>query len=370
MDGTICPDTSCTRLTVRWTVGRVSTEIEENMAVKINIRKVFSAAFWSVAGAGVLVLLIAAIRYRNSNVCKGFRIEIAGATPSEAVFIDKKGIADILTAAGAGKGRNRPIHSFDLRHLEMALGKNVWIKEAQLFFDNNDILQVRVIEREPVARIFTRDGGSCYIDSSGVQLSLPDKLQAQLPVFTGYPGQKIALHGNDSLLTRNILRLADFIRRDSFWNARIAQVAILPGNGFELEPENGDQRIAFGDGSDIAAKFHRLDMFYRQVLSRTAPGKYNRIDISYSGQIVATKTGDVHSRYDSVQGMNNIRQMIHSAQQLQPDTVRQQNIRPLEQSTPAEQNLSTLDLVPDSGDSTPKAVMPPPKNRKKTTNNK
>src|ERR1700754_2782337 len=106
------------------------------MAVKINIRKGVAAAFWSVAGAGVLVLLVAAIRYRNGNVCKGYKIEIAGSTPSEALFVDKKGIAEILNAAGAGRGQNKPIHSFDLRHLESALGKNVWIKEAQLFFDN------------------------------------------------------------------------------------------------------------------------------------------------------------------------------------------------------------------------------------------
>src|SRR5579859_179961 len=222
------------------------------MAVKLNIRKVVSAVFWMVAGTGVLVLLIAAIRYRNSNVCKGFKIGITGgsSTGDHALFIDKKGISDILTAAGAGKGQNKPIQSFDLRRLEAALGRNVWIKEAQLFFDNNGILQVRVVEREPVARVFTRDGNSCYIDSSGVQLPLPDKLTARLPVFTGYPGQKIMLHGGDSVLTMEILHLSDFIRRDSFWTAQIAQVAILPDKGFELEPEAGDQRIGFGDGRD------------------------------------------------------------------------------------------------------------------------
>ena len=321
------------------------------------------------AGSGVLVLLVAAIRYRNSNVCKGFRIEIAGPSP----YIDKKDIADILTAAGAAKGQNKPIHAFDLRRLETTLGKNVWIKEAQLFFDNNGILQVRVTEREPVARVFTRDGNSCYVDSGGVQLPLPDKLPAQLPVFTGYPAAKIMSHGGDSALTRDILRLTGFIRNDSFWMARIAQVAILPGNEFELEPEQGSQRIHFGDGADIAAKFHRLSIFYREVLSRTDPAKYERVDVAYAGQVIATKRGSTPARYDSVQGMNNIRQMIRSAQQLQPDTLRQQNVRPLElNNSGTEQNLGTLDLLPGATDSSapkPKAVMPP-KNRKKTTNNK
>lgn len=339
------------------------TKKERTMAAKINIRKVFSALFWMAAGTGVLVLLVAAIRYRNSNVCKGFRIEIAGPSP----YIDKKDIADILTNAGAVKGQNKPIQAFDLRRLEAALGKNVWIKEAQLFFDNNGILRVKVTEREPVARVFTRDGNSCYIDSSGVQLPLPDKLPAQLPVFTGYPAAKIVLHGRDSALTRDILRLTGFIRGDSFWTARIAQIAILPGNEFELEPERGSQRIHFGNGADIPAKFRRLSIFYQQVLSRTDPGKYDRIDIAYTGQVIATRRGGTPSRYDSVQGMNNIRQMIRSAQQLQPDTLRQQNVRPLEENNNATEQMSgTLDLLPGATDSAAK----PPKNRKKTTNNK
>lgn len=331
------------------------------MAARINIRKVVSAVFWMAAGTGVLVLLVAAIRYRNSNVCKGYRIEIAGATASgdHGLFIDKKAIAEILTAAGAGRGQNKPIQSFDLRRLESALGRNIWIKEAQLFFDNNGILEVRVIEREPIARIFTRGGNSFYIDSSGVQLPLPDKRPSRLPVFTGYPGEKI--QGNDSALTMGILHLSGFIRRDSFWTAQIAQVVITPGNNFELEPEVGSHRIIFGDGSDIPAKFHRLFVFYKEVLSRTGLDKYDGINVSYAGQVVAMKKGSEHDRYDSIQGLNNIRQLIRSAQQLQPDTIRQQNIRPLERGNNlTEQNLPNLDLVPDAGDSSSK-----PKNRKK-----
>jgi cell division protein FtsQ len=338
------------------------------MAINLHISKLVAAVFWSVAGAGVLVLLIAAIRYRNSNVCKGYRIVIIGAGPSGALFIDKRDIAGILNAAGAAKGQHKPIQSFDLRRLESALARNSWIKEAQLFFDNNDTLQVKVVERQPVARIFTRDGNSCYIDSSGVQLPLAGRFPVLLPVFTGYPGQKILLHGSDSALTRDILRLSGYIRSDSLWMAQIAQVVILPDNRFELEPAVGNYRVAFGDGSDIEAKFHRLLLFCKEVLGRSAPDKYDRIDISYAGQVVATRRGSEHPRYDSVQGMNNIRQMIRSAQQLQPDTSRA--VRPLEQATMTEQNLNTIDLVPGEEESKqtqkPRAIMPP-NNRKKTT---
>lgn len=310
------------------------------MAVRINIRKIVSVTIWGIVGAGVIVLLVAAVRYRNNNTCKGFRIEIAG------TFIDKKGITELLTSAGAGHGQDRPIPSFDLRRLESALEKNVWIKKAQLFFDNNGILRVNVLEREPAARIFTSDGASFYIDSMGVQLPLQDKVQVRLPVFTGYPASKIRLQGRDSAVTSDLLQLSCFIRQDSFWSAQIAQVAITADKTFELEPEIGKHRITFGDGSDIRQKFHRLFVFYKEVLSRTGFDKYSRIDVSYAGQVVGIKRGSEQSRYDSIQGMNNIRQLILSAQQLQQDTI--QNVRPLERNTMTEQNLTNYDLVPDS----------------------
>jgi len=332
------------------------------MAIRINIRKILSVTLWSTVGAGVLVLLVAAIRYRNNNTCKGYRIDISG--PSAELFVDRKEMGDILASAGAGKASNKPIVSFDLRRLESTLEKNVWIRDAQLFFDNNGILRVNVIEREPIARIFTTDGNSFYIDSSGVQLPLSGKLPAKLPVFTGYPSTRVRL--------------------DPFWMAQIAQVDITPARTFELIPMIGNQVIGFGDGDDFQQKFHRLFLFYKEVLSRTGFNKYSRIDVAYAGQVIGTRAGSESNRFDSLQGMNNIRQMIRSAQQLQPDTIRQQNVRPLEHSTLTEQNLANYDLIPDSAmDSAdanpnqkpvaPKGAMPNgpkalmPKNNKKTT---
>ncbi len=332
------------------------------MAIKINIRKVFTAIFWCIAGAGGVVLLVAAIRYRNSNVCKGYHIGITGPASATTPFIDRKGIVDLLTAAGAAKGQGRPIQSFDLRRLETTLEKNLWIKDAQLFFDNNGILQVRILEREPMARIFTREGNSFYIDSSGVQLPLQDKFPARLPVFTNYPSPRIRLQGEDSLLTAGILQLSGFIRQDSFWTAQIAQIDINADKNFELEPEVGDHRITFGDATDIAPKFHRLFVFYKEVLSRIGMDKYDRIDVSYAGQVVATRKGSGGNRYDSQQGLDNIRQLIRSAQQLQPDTTRQQNIRPLEHTTLTEQNLSSYDLVPEATPPAPSVNKPSLKN--------
>jgi len=319
------------------------------MAIKVNIKKIVSLTLWCTLGAGVLVLLVAAIGYRNNKTCKGYRIEIAGASGTQ--FIDKKQILDLLAGTGIGKIQNTPIAHFDLRRMEAVLEKNVWIKDAELFFDNNEVLRVNVTEREPVARVFTHEGNSFYMDSSGVQLPLSDRLTAKLPVFTNYPEAKISVHGRDSLLIVQMRQMSTFLRKDSFWMAQIAQLDVTPDKRFELIPTVGNHIIAFGDGSDYPAKFHRLFVFYKEVLSKTGFDKYSRIDVAYAGQVIGTHKGSEGTRMDSLQGMRNIQQMIRSAQLLQSDTIHQRDMRPLERPTQTEQTLTNYDLIPASGDS-------------------
>jgi cell division protein FtsQ len=309
-----------------------------------HIRKGIAMTLWIVAGGSVLVLLIAAIKYRNNNTCKGYRIEIVGG--GKLLFADQKDITKMITDAGIAKVQNKPIAFFDLRRMEGMLEKNIWIRDAQLFFDNNSFLHVKVAEREPVARIFTREGSSFFIDSSGTQLPLSEKIKTKLPVFTGYPAPGIRLHGEDSVLTSQLRQLGSFIRNSPFWMAEISQVDITPSRTFELIPTIGEHVVEFGDGTDCAGKFHRLFVFYREVLARAGFEAYARINVAYAGQVIGVKNGKDDDRRDSIAGLNSIRQLIRHAQQMQPDTARQQRTMPLETNTQSEESLQNYDLVP------------------------
>ena len=325
------------------------------MGIKINIGKIFSTLIWGCIGTAVLVLLVAAIRYRNSNTCKGFLINLTGAA------VPKRDIVKLLSGPDVPALRNRPIQSYDLRRYETTLERNIWIQKARLFFDNNSVLHVDITERVPVTRIFAGDGKSFYLDSNGVKLPLLTPMPVRLPVFTGFPAARTGHRESDSArrladsqLTAGIRQISAYLRRDTFWMGQIAQININADRSFELEPETGNQRISFGDGNDVAEKFHRLALFYRQVLSKFGPERYQRIDISFSGQVVATRKGSEARRYDSLQALENIRQLIRSAQQMQPDTLRQQSVRPLETNGMTEQNLSTHDLLPATDTHKPK----------------
>lgn len=259
------------------------------MGIKRNIRRVIFICIWALAGAGVIVLLVAAVNSRNQQTCKGYDIDINGRAEGHW-FIDKNDVVDVLTSNKTITIRNKKIESFDLNRLEARLEKEVWIKDAELYFDNQGILKVEVEEREPIARIFNSQGQSFYIDSTGHRLPLSDKMSARLPVFTGFPGDaKKVKTKADKKLVKHIKELSLYLLKDPFWMAQVSQIDITPSREFEIVPTVGNHLIEFGDGTDHEKKFQRLFVFYKQVLAKTGMEKYERIKVQYDKQVIGVK---------------------------------------------------------------------------------
>jgi cell division protein FtsQ len=284
---------------------------------KTTIRKVLFIAVWLCIGGGMLTLLLAAISKKNKGQCKGYFISIKGV--QDNFFIDKKDVEQLLMKATKGTIKGEPVASFNLHELEQMLDHNTWIREAELYFDNQDVLHVVVTEKEPVARIFTTEGNSFYIDSLGRKMPLSDKLSARLPVFTSFPDRK-ALTSKDSLLLNDVRVTANFIINDPFWMAQVAQIDITPENTFEMIPVVGNHLVKLGNGENIAQKFYRLMVFYKQVLSKTGFDKYKLIDVQYKGQVIASKyAGD--AKVDSIQLRKNVEKLLQQSRDAQNDTV-------------------------------------------------
>lgn len=285
------------------------------MKVKRRIRKIVVIGCWLIAGSGMLILLVAAIRSRNNQVCAGYAVDISG--PKEQWFMNKKDVIDLLTKSGTVVLKGKPIQEIDLRRIEERMEKEPWIRNVELFIDNNEMLQVKVEEREPVARIFTLGGNSFYIDSSGAQLPLSEKLSARVPVFTGFPAEKTKLRGADSILVEQVKQLSAFILKDPFWMAQIAQVDITPARTFEIMPTIGNHVIEFGDGTGYEKKFRRLLRFYQEVLSKAGMNMYERINVQYDKQVIGMKKEMVMSRNDSLQAVRNVARMIAASNAVQ-----------------------------------------------------
>lgn len=252
-------------------------------------------ALWIAMGIATVVLLGAAMQQKNKKACADVKIEISGA--EEHMFIDEKDILQIINASGNVIGKE--IASIGLQQMEAELEVNAWVKNAELFFDNNQVLQVNIQERQPIARIFTVQGSSFYLDTAAVQLPLSEKLTARVPAFTNFPNDKKVMAKGDSLVLKQVIEIGKYIVNDSFWMAQIAQVDVTPSATFEIIPVLGNHIVSIGDASDLQNKFNRLYTFYKKAWIQNGMNTYERLDVRYNNQVVAIKKGWSTARVDS-----------------------------------------------------------------------
>jgi cell division protein FtsQ len=289
----------------------------KKMNAKTTIRKILFIAVWLCIGGSMVSLLLAANSKKNKGQCKDYSIVIKGARSN--FFIDKKDVEQLMIKEMKGTVKGKSVAAFNLHALEQKLEHHTWISDAELYFDNRDVLHVTVIEKEPVARVFTTEGNSFYIDSLGRKLPLSDKLSARVPVFTSFPDKKI-LSAKDSVLLNDVKMTANFIINDPFWMSQVAQVDITPNRQFVMIPVVGHHLVKLGNGENINHKFRRLMIFYKEVMSKTGFDKYKVINVQYKGQVVASKYTD-DPKVDTAQLKKNVEKLLQKARDAQNDTV-------------------------------------------------
>jgi cell division protein FtsQ len=291
---------------------------------RYSIKKITFAILWLVVGVSTAVLVAAAMQNKDASHCKKIEIKITGienALFSNEKFVDEKDILNTIKNVCNTHPVGKSMGSFNLRKIERELEKSKWIKNAELFFDNNDVLMVKVQEREPVARIFTNSGASFYIDTALMMLPISDKFSARLPVFTGFSSDKIVLSSIDSNLLQQIKTISTAIQKNSFLMAMIEQVDITPQHNFEMVPKIGNQVIVFGNATDVEEKFSKLQLFYKQVMIKTGWSRYSEINVQFKNQLVAKRRGAEDKTADSVRTLQLMQLIAVNAAKQAEDSV-------------------------------------------------
>lgn len=289
------------------------------MPSKHTIKQILLTTWWILLGVGCTVLLAAAVGNKNHQRCKRVEVHINGA--HNHFFIDQPDVMKVVADYAGQNPVGLPMGDFDLVGMEAQLEKDVWVKDAEVYFDNHRVLQVAVEEREPIARVFTNGTRSFYIDDSPAMLPLSDKFSARVPVFTGFPSEALVLSKADSNLLKEIKTVSRAIERDSFLNILIQQVAINSQRHFEMIPTIGNQVILLGDASDLDAKVRKLKLFYEQVIAKYGWNRYSLVNLQYKGQVVAKLKGADDVSADSLRTIQLMQHMAATAEQLASDSI-------------------------------------------------
>jgi cell division protein FtsQ len=268
--------------------------------------KIIRNILWLSFAIAMVVLLGAAVQLKNRQLLTTVKVTIEGA--EEHLFVDEK---DILAIINQKQNINQlPLHKIPLQQLEKNIEATAWVKNAEIFINNKKELEINIQERQPIARIFAKQGYSFYVDSTGKILPLSEKLSARVPMFTGFGGNIFKLSSPDSLVLQQIINISKAIVVDSFFMAQTAQIDITPQATFELIPTIGNHIVTLGYANDIASKLHRLLTFYKKAWLQTGINTYEKIDVQYSNQVVAIKRGTAKQIADSAAAKKALADML------------------------------------------------------------
>jgi cell division protein FtsQ len=229
---------------------------------------------------------------QSKLMCKTIKVTILDSAANG--FVTKNEIIDLLRVEGITPNESKLKH-INRNSIEIILNNRNAILKSQVSYTRDGILRVNILQRRPILRIETPNGGF-YMDESAYIFPLVKTFTSYVPIVSGniplrlFPGHrgKAKKELEWSIALRD---LGLFLEKDEFWSSVIEQIYIDEKGIIHLSPRIGEQEIIFGNLDNIEYKFKKLYVFYHDVMPLEGWQKYKSINLQFSNQIVCKKRG-------------------------------------------------------------------------------
>lgn len=263
-------------------------------------KKIAFKSLLVICAIGLVLSLGFVNKEQDELRCKSLEIDVN--QDGDLFFLDRSDIEKLIKSRGDSI-IGEPKSKLNIPDLEKALNSHADIANAEACVTIDGQVKIKVLQRRPIVRIFNGNGDSYYMDEAGKLMPLSDKYTAKVLVANGkiwesygkYYKRTMEEIAADSAVRSNtmldeVYAMATFIEANAFWKAQVQQIFINDNKDMELVPMVGDQKIIFGDTTNMEEKFKKLQIFYSQGLNTTGWwNKYSTINLKFKNQIVCTK---------------------------------------------------------------------------------
>ena len=170
------------------------------------------------------------------------------------------------------------LSNFYLNELEVAFLQHPAVKNAQVYSNQEGVININLQQSKAVVRIKT-DNTDYYLDEQGMKMPLSSEYTPRVLVVTGEVNES-----NHS----SIFSFVERINKEKFWKSQITQLH-FNNNEVIIIPRVGSQKIHFGTLTDVNKKLGNLYQFYKQAMPVKGWENYSEISLAYNNQIVCTK---------------------------------------------------------------------------------
>ena len=224
----------------------------------------------------VLILILSIGLFYGSNLKNNDRIisdVIVSIEPNTTYFISADSVKNLVL-----KHINSSKDSIALVKIENEIDNNTYVEKSQVFKTVGQQLYVTVNQKEPIARLITKDS-SFYLDKNSNFMSLSKLQSVKVPVVFGYNSET-----NLDFLTK----VSILIKEDDFLKNNVSQI-MLNDNKISLKLRDYRASILIGDNNRLKSKITNLKAFYIRAKEEGDLKNYNMINLQFENQVVGVK---------------------------------------------------------------------------------
>ncbi|MEM9821061.1 MAG: hypothetical protein AAF985_08310 [Bacteroidota bacterium] len=234
-------------------------------------------------------LFITTVEKKRSRTVDAVDIRIAALSTGDNLITRE----DVFVAIERSFGHRvlgLPIGALNVEKVERVLEADPFIRDADVFIDALNTVQIEVSQREPILRVIDQNGLNYYLDHEGKMMPLSPHFTARVLVATGaIPPFDPGYQSRKGNRIKKIYEMCQIILQDELLEVLIGQIDINSKGEISMVPILGNQTIEFGDLVEVSDKIFRLKTFYAEAMPRLGWKKYKTINLKFRNQVVCKK---------------------------------------------------------------------------------
>ncbi|MFC2090434.1 cell division protein FtsQ/DivIB [Bacteroidota bacterium] len=257
------------------------------------IKRIVHSIIWLGILTWMTVIMGFVSGAKKEVLCQEIAIDISDSL--DIKFVTTGMIREVLAGSGINTQGN-PVEAIQTRELEFLIEQNPYVANAEVHVNIDGLLKVSIDQRKPLMRVMPGGKGGYYIDQDGYKLPLSDTYSPMVLLFTGrlefeeFQGESSAtMVDTTKQEISNLMAFARYVQSSDFWNQQIVQIYRNRSAEYELIPRVGAHQIFLGTLENYRTKLRNLKLLYEQGFSAYGWNTYDKINLSYSNQIICTK---------------------------------------------------------------------------------
>ena len=132
----------------------------------------------------VAMIWIIARNRKANTFAEGLQVNVQVLASGDKLISERDVRQALLTAFGSDI-ENSELANLELERMERVLEGDPFVKNADVYIDQNNQLHINIEQREPVVRVLDNNGNNYYLDAAGKKMPPSKNFAARVIVATG-----------------------------------------------------------------------------------------------------------------------------------------------------------------------------------------